>query len=284
MDVMLVFWVFHIPAMLVFLAGVGLTLSIWLQGTVNGESKISARQKLSLLTRDILGTIFSARLGPMLRVIVWDGAIHPTLFREHKWRWLAHSCVFGGTVLLTMLSFFSFISVDVMIPILKMDNLFTSIFANKDHALTAFLNEIGGLVVLVGLIIVIIRRYVIRELDMRTRMVDTEIIFFLMIILISGYMAEICRLSYEFEELPRSAAFAFIGYPIASLVRAAPLPWGDLHEWLFLIHALFSSVVIAYIPFSKFYHAAAGFIIATANSLGMEEAPPTSTKVSCGQV
>jgi nitrate reductase gamma subunit len=263
---------------------VGLTLSIWLQGTVDGRSKISVSEKLLLVARSILGTIFSARLGRLLRVLVWDGAIHPTLFREHKWRWVAHSCVFGGTVLLTLLSALSFISVDIMIPILKMDNLFTSIFANKDHALTAFLNEIGGLVVLVGLAIVIIRRYVIRELDMRTRLVDTEIIFFLMVILISGYMAEICRLSYEFAELPRSAVWAFIGYPIASLVRTAPLPWGDLHDWLFLIHALFSSVVIAYIPFSKFYHAAAGFIIATVNSLGAEGTSSASAEVDYGQV
>ena len=284
MDIMLVFWVFHIPAMIVFLAGVGLTLSIWLQGTVNGRSRISAREKLSLLVRSTLGTIFSARLGRLLRVLIWDGAIHPTLFREHKLRWIAHSCVFGGTVLLTVMSFFSFISVDIMIPILKMDNLFTSIFANKDHALTAFLNEIGGLVVLVGLVIVIVRRYVIGELEMRTRMVDTEIIFFLMVILVSGYMAEICRLSYEFEELPRSAAYAFMGYPIASLVRTAPLPWGDLHDWLFVFHALFSSVVIAYIPFSKFYHAAAGLIIATVNSLGSEETSSASTEVNYGQV
>ena len=282
MDIMLVFWVFHIPAMIVFLAGAGLTLSIWLQGTVNGRSKISAGEKLSLLLRNTLGTVFSARLGRLLRVLVWDGAIHPTLFREHKLRWVAHSCVFGGIVLLTVLSFFSFISVDILIPILRMDNLFTSIFANKDHALTAFLNEFGGLVVLLGLVIVIVRRYVIRELEMRTRMVDTEIIFFLMVIMVSGYMAEICRLSYEFEELPRSAAYAFMGYPIASLVRAAPLPWGDLHDWLFLFHALFSSIVIAYIPFSKFFHAVAGLIVATVGSLGSGEASSASTEVSYG--
>ena len=282
MDIMLVFWVFHIPAMIVFLAGAGLTLSIWLQGTVNGRSKIGAGEKLSLLLRNTLGTVFSARLGRLLRVLVWDGAIHPTLFREHKLRWVAHSCVFGGIVLLTVLSFFSFISVDILIPILKMDNLFTSIFANKDHALTAFLNEFGGLVVLVGLVIVIVRRYVIRELEMRTRMVDTEIVFFLVVIMVSGYMAEICRLSYEFEELPRSAAYAFMGYPIASLVRAAPLPWGDLHDWLFLFHALFSSIVIAYIPFSKFFHAVAGLIVATVGSLGSGEASSAPTEVSYG--
>ena len=66
MDIMLVFWVFHIPAMIVFLAGVGLTLSIWLQGTVDGRSRISVSEKLLLLTRSILGTIFSARLGRLL--------------------------------------------------------------------------------------------------------------------------------------------------------------------------------------------------------------------------
>jgi len=178
----------------------------------------------------------------------------------------------------------SAVSVDIMIPILKMDNLFTSIFANKDHPITAFLNEFGGLVVTVGLIIVIVRRYVIRELDMRTRMVDTEIILLLVVIMVSGYLAEICRLAFEFGELPPTAVYAFIGYPIASLVRTAPLPWGEMHDWLFLFHALFSSVVIAYIPFSKFFHAMAGAIIATVNSLPSEEAPAVSAEVNCGQV
>lgn len=284
MDVMLVFWIFHIPAMLVFLAGMGLTVSIWLQGSVNGRSDIGAGKKLSLLIRGSLATIFSARLGALLKALIWDGAIHPTLFREHKLRWAAHFCVFGGIVLLAILSGLSAVSVDIMIPILKMDNLFTSIFANKDHPITAFLNEFGGLVVMVGLMIVIIRRYVIRELDMRTRMVDTEIIFLLVVIMVSGYLAEICRLSFEFEELAPTAVYAFIGYPIASLVRTAPLPWGEMHDWLFLFHALFSSVVIAYIPFSKFFHAMAGAIIATVNSLPREQTPSVPERVTHGQV
>jgi nitrate reductase gamma subunit len=284
MDVMLVFWILHIPAMIVFLAGTAFTLSIWLQGTVNGRSDISAGRKLGLLIRDTLATIFSARLGAVLKAFVWDGAIHPTLFREHKLRWTAHFFVFGGILLLTILSFFSFISVDILIPVFRMDNLFTAIFANKDHALTAFLNEFGGLVVMVGLVIVIVRRYLIRELDMRTRMVDTEIILFLVVIMVSGYLAQVARLSFEFEELPSSAVYAFVGYPIASLVRTAALPWAQLHDWLFLFHALFSSAVIAYIPFSKFFHAAAGAIIASVNSLPGEEAGAASAEVSYEQV
>jgi len=271
MDVILVFWALHIPAMIVFLAGLGFSLSIWLQGTVNGRSDISGVKKLSLLIKDTLSVVFSPRLGALLRVLIWDGAIHPTLFREHRVRWTAHFCVFGGIVLLTILSFFSFISVDIMIPILKIDNLFTSIFANKDHAITAVLNDFGGLVVTIGLIIVILRRYVIKELEMRTRMVDTEIIVFLALIIVSGYVAEVCRLSFEFEELPPSAIYAFLGYPIAGLVRTAPLPWGELHDWFFLFHALFSSAVVAYIPFSKFFHAVAGAIIASVNSLHAEQ-------------
>jgi nitrate reductase gamma subunit len=284
MDIMLVFWALHIPAMIVFLAGMGFSLSIWLQGTVNGRSDISAGKKLSLLIKDALAVVFSPRLGALLRALIWDGAIHPTLFREHKLRWTAHFCVFSGIVLLTMLSFFSFISVDIMIPILKMDNLFTSIFANKDHAITAFLNDFGGLVVTIGLIIVIVRRYVIKELDMRTRMVDTEIIVFLALIIVSGYVAEVCRLSFEFEELPPSAIYALLGYPIATLVRTAPLPWGELHDWFFLFHALFSSAVVAYIPFSKFFHAVAGAIIASVNSLQAEQGPSVRKEVTYEQV
>ncbi len=268
MNIMLVFWAFHIPAMIVFLIGIGLTLSVWLQGTVDGRRDMSAGEKLAFLLRATLATIFSARLGALLRTLIWDGAIHPTLFRQHKLRWIAHFCVLGGIALLTILSAFSFISVDILIPIFKMDNLFTSIFANKDHALTAFLNELGGLVVMVGLIIVMIRP---RELEMRTRMVDTEIILFLALIIVSGYVAEVCRLSFEFDELPPTAVYAFLGYPVAQVVRRAALPWSALHDWLFLFHALFSSAVIAYIPFGKFFHAVAGAIIASVNTLRTEE-------------
>ncbi len=284
MDIMLIFWAVHIPAMVVFVVGIGLSLSIWLRGTVNGRSDISAGKKLSLLIRDTLAVVFSARLGAVLRVLIWDGAIHPTLFKEYKLRWVAHFCVFGGIVLLTILSFFSFISVDILIPVFSMDNLFTSIFANKDHALTAFLNEFGGLVVMVGLIIVMIRRYVIKELDMRTRIVDTEIIVFLVLIVVSGYVAEVCRLSFEFEELPSTAVYAFLGYPAALVVRTAALPWGRLHDFFFLVHAVFSSLVIAYIPFSKFFHAIAGAIVASVNSLRIEEVPSVRNKVTYEQV
>jgi len=284
MDIMLVFWVFHVMAMIVFLVGIGLTLSVWLQGTVNGRSDITAGKKLSLLIRGTLATLFSARLGALLRALIWDGAIHPTLFRQHKLRWTAHFCVFGGIVLLTILSAFSFISVKILIPIFKMDNLFTSIFANKDHALTAFLNELGGLVVMVGLSIAMIRRYVIRELEMRTRMVDTEIIVFLALIIVSGYVAEVCRLSFEFEELSPTVIYAFLSYPVAQVARRAALPWGALNEWLFLFHALFSSAVIAYIPFSKFFHAIAGVIVASVNTLLREEPSLVHKEVTYEQV
>ncbi len=284
MDVMLVFWIFHLPAMIVFLAGAVLSLSIWLQGTVDGRSDISAGRKLLLLIRKVLRTIFSARLGALLKALIWDGAVHPTLFTRHKWRWLAHACVFGGIALLTLLSAFSFISVDIMIPVLKMDNIFTTVFADKDHPITAFLNDFGGLVVMVGLAVVIIRRYVIRELDMRTRLVDSEIIFFLVVIMVSGYLVEICRLSLEFAELAPTAAYAFLGYPVASLVRNAPLPWANLHDWVFVFHALFSSVVIAYIPFSKFFHALAGAMIATVNTLSSDQEPVFPQEVIYGEV
>jgi nitrate reductase gamma subunit len=57
-----------------------------------------------------------------------------------------------------------------------------------------------------------------------------------------------------------------------------------MHDWLFLFHALFSSVVIAYIPFSKFFHAMAGAIIATVNSLPREQTPSVPERVTHGQV
>lgn len=284
MDIMLIFWIFHLPAMAVFVAGAALSLSIWLRGTVDGRRDISAAQKLALLIRKTLGTIFSARLGALLKALIWDGAVHPTLFARHKLRWLAHASVFGGIALLTMLSAFSFISVDIMIPLLKMDNIFTAVFANKDHPITAFLNDFGGLVVMVGLAIVIIRRYVIRELDIRTRLVDSEIVFFLVVIMVSGYLAEICRLGFEFAELAPTAVYAFLGYPVAALVRSAPLPWGELHDGLFLVHALFSSAVIAYIPFSKFFHALAGAMIATVNSLPGDQETALPQEVIYGEV
>lgn len=270
MDIMVVFWIFHIPAMLMFVVGFAFSLSIWLRGSVHGRNDVSAGRKLAWLISDIAATIFSTRLGVVLRALIWDGAVHPTLFKQHKLRWATHICVFGGIALLTVLSAFSFISVDILIPIFKMDNLFTSVFANKDHPITAFLNDFGGLVVMVGLAVVIIRRYVIRQLDMRTRLVDSEIIFFLVVIMVSGYLVEVCRLSLEFADLAPTAAYAFLGHPVASLVRNAPLPWGMLHNWLFLIHALFSSVVIAYIPFSKFFHAVTGAVVASVNTLPME--------------
>ncbi len=138
--------------------------------------------------------------------------------------------------------------------------------------------------VIVGLMIVMFRRYVVRKLDLSTRVVDTEIIVYLALIIVSGYVAEVCRLSCEFEELPTTAIYAFLSYPVALVVRRAALPWGALHDWLFLFHALFSSAVIAYIPFSKFFHAIAGAIIASVNTLRTEEPSLVRKEVTNEQV
>ena len=266
----LIFWVFHLPLMILFLVGMWFVFANWLKGSVNGSTDASFGQKFGALLRIVLGTIFSARLWLLIKTFIVEAWFNRRLYRNSFWRWLNHFLLLTGVMLLFTLSGISALSVKVLTHYFHLEHIpWIGMWANPDHPITAILNEIGAVMMTVGFVFFVIRRYVTRKPQLRTGPMDTWMVVGIGLILLSGWIAQIARHNSSDVD-PTTAYYAFIGWPIlAPLFRGVRLPWDDLAHWMFIGHGVLTSVVIVTIPFSKFMHAIAGALVLMVR--GMEE-------------
>ncbi|MCX7683592.1 MAG: respiratory nitrate reductase subunit gamma [Anaerolineae bacterium] len=257
----LVFWIVHLPLMVLFLAGMWFSFSQWLRGSVGGSGESTGR-KLGAVLRVALGTVFSARLPLLIKTFVVEAWFNRRLYRNSFWRWLNHFLLLSGLLLLFTLSGISALSDKVLIHFFHLEHVpWIGMWVNPDHPITALLNEIGAVLMSVGFIFFVIRRYFTRVPQLRTGPMDTWMVIGLGLILLSGWVAEVARLNSS-DVNPATAHFAFVGYLIlAPLVRGLPIAWDSFAHWMYVIHGLLTSVVIVTIPFSKFMHAIAGAIV-----------------------
>jgi nitrate reductase gamma subunit len=275
----LIFWVFHLPLMILFLVGMWFVFANWLKGGVNASTDASFGQKFGALLRVVLGTIFSARLWLLIKTFIVEAWFNRRLYRNSFWRWLNHFLLLTGVMLLFILSGISALSVKVLIHYFHLEHIpWIGMWANPDHPITAILNEIGAVMMTVGFVFFVIRRYVTRKPQLRTGPMDTWMVVGIGLILLSGWIAQIARHNSSDVD-PTTAYYAFIGWPIlAPLFRGLRLPWDDLAHWMFIGHGILTSVVIVTIPFSKFMHAIAGALVLMVRGMEEENKHPSVEK------
>jgi nitrate reductase gamma subunit len=265
-----VFWIFHLPLMVLFLVGMWLVFANWLKGSVDGRTDVPLGHKIGTLVRVVVRTIFSARLLLIIKTFITEAWFNRRLYRNSVWRWLNHFLLLSGFMLLMSLSGISALSDKGLIhffPHLE-EVAWIGMWVNPDHPITAVLNEIGAVLMTVGFLFFVIRRYFFRVPQLRTGVMDTWMVVGLGLILLTGWIAEVARLNSS--HVGPTAYFAFVGYPLAPLFRGLPITWDAMEAWMYVIHGLLTSVVIATIPFSKFMHVIAGAVVAMVREMEEE--------------
>jgi nitrate reductase gamma subunit len=259
----MIFWIVHVPLMVLFVAGMGIVLSTWTRAGAQ-------RRSLGELAGDVFRTVFSRRLGLAIRAFVTEAVFNRRLWRTSLWRWLNHFLLLTGFMLLMTLSGISALSDKVLIHLFHLEHVpVINMWVTPDHPVTGLLNETGGAMMTIGFLFFVIRRYISSPSQLRTGPMDTWMVVGLGTILLSGWVAEVVRLNSS--HVGPTAYVAFLGYPLALLFRGLPLPWDELHAWMYVIHGLLTSVVIATIPFSKFMHVIAGALVTTVREMEAEK-------------
>jgi nitrate reductase gamma subunit len=256
-----IFWIVHLPLMVIFLVGMWLVFANWLRGSVGTRADASMGQKVGGVLRVALRAIFSARVFLLLKTFVTEAWFNRRLWRNSFWRWLNHFLLLSGFMLLMVLSGVSALSDKVLIHFFHLEHVpWIGMWVNPDHPVTALLNEIGAVFMTLGLLFFVVRRYIGRTAQLRTGPMDTWMVVGIALILLTGWIAEIARLNSSHVE--STAYFAFVGYVLAPIFRGLPINWDSLEAWMYVIHGLLTSVVIVTIPFSKFMHVIAGALVA----------------------
>jgi Fe-S oxidoreductase/nitrate reductase gamma subunit len=253
MGQMSLFWVMHLTALVIFAVGLGINISIWLRGRVGSQPGGSMWFKARATLGAMAAVVFSRRIAPLVQSFVRDGLLHSRVWREDRLRWTMHASMLWGFTILLILSTLTGLAVEILIPLFNYHNPLVDALADKDTGWLAFVNETGGVLILVGAGIAIWRRYRVKPAQLRTQNQDTLFLAFIAVIIITGYPLESLRMLFEHVTAARGW-YSFIGFPLAIVLAPLNAPWESLHYWLFLFHAFVASAFIAYIPFSKTFH------------------------------
>jgi Fe-S oxidoreductase/nitrate reductase gamma subunit len=215
------FYVLAAISVCIFLIGIYLRVSVWIAGVKRDRLAISTPGIKNLLIDGLLGRkIFKGDIsaGLMHFLIMW-GFIG----------------LFAGTVLLTT------------------DYWLVRFLIGNTYLIYSFCMEILGLMLVAGLLIALIRRYITRVPRLLNRPQDFWILILLFVCVLTGFMVEGARLAVN---MPEWEAYSFMGVIFSYLISSKDQA-EVLYPFIWWLHALLSLFLVACFPFSKLFHALA---------------------------
>jgi Fe-S oxidoreductase/nitrate reductase gamma subunit len=213
-------WLFYVVAafaVCLFLMGVTAHLFVWL--------KSAPKAKVAFSRQALKQTICDVFLG--LRVL--KGEVPAGIM---------HSFIFWGFVILT-----------IGTTLLLVHEHFFSFLVGKSHLIFEISMEIGGLILLAGVLWALVRRYLQRMSRLERRLEDAVVPLWLLLVICSGFILEGLRLA---SQKPAWGRWSFVGFWMAGFV--SPGIAESTYPYLWWGHALISLGFIAIIPFTKLFH------------------------------
>ena len=200
-----------------FLIGIAAHLNVWLKSVPKGKVSFSAQA--------VKRTILDVFLG--LRVLKGEVAAG-----------IMHALIFWGFVILT-----------VGTALLLIHEHLYAYLVGKSHIVFELSMEIGGLLLLAGIIWALVRRYIQRVSRLERAVEDAVVPLWLLVVVGSGFVLEGVRLA---SQQPPWEHWSFVGSWAAGLVSGATAE--SVYPYLWWGHALLSLGFIAIIPFTKLFH------------------------------
>ncbi|MHC1635997.1 MAG: respiratory nitrate reductase subunit gamma [Candidatus Methanospirareceae archaeon] len=232
-----IFWIFHAIALIIFAIGLYINVSIWMKGQLEGVGA-SGLRKFAHFLKTFFKITFSKHFFALLKMLIIDAILQRKIFKQSKVRWAMHTLIAVG-----------FIGLLCVATIHAMAHHFYQSEFVKIY-IGGLLSDFFGLLLLLGIIVAMVRRFIVRSEQLETNVDDAVAVLFLAAIVISGFLTEIARFvgmgGYEVE-----MGYSFVGYPLSLLFSSSLAAY---HDYLWLFHSLISTAFIAYIPFSKFFH------------------------------
>lgn len=244
----------------VFLFGTLYNVLIWAQGKgLSGSPEKRVLGWLGKCTRFVL----SRRFAKVLAVFLRDAMYLSKLKDRSATRWLMHLLILGGFALMFVLD----LLVTFTLDFLKYEPMI-----NEDGWAKLWLRDFGfdlvGAMMLAGLLIAAVRRFVLKPKIVRTELPDAASILFLLAVVLGGFILEGMGIAGGIPGHERNVEYSFLGYAFSLAMPSSAGEWYD-HAWL--VHAIMSALLIAYIPFSKLFHMIATPIAIEVDRLMSEE-------------
>jgi nitrate reductase gamma subunit len=258
MDKHLIFYIMFFPTVIFFFWGMGLHTSIWLEGTLEGAENATKWEKFKIyIKRGWKG--FWVRPGGYIKILITEVIFHRKLFGQSFYRWLAHTLLVFGFVATFVVDMIKGFTTGYLV---EFGVSFAHVF--ETGAIRPFLDfflEFFSFLILVGCVLAIVRRFVIRPDQLRTEEEDVTTLFFILFLEISGFFIEGYRIAhpevvqarvYLANFTPASANnwISFFGFFLSQFL-------GDIKinaDFLWYFHVVPSLIWFIYIPHSKLLH------------------------------
>ncbi len=309
-----IFWTVHLILLGLFGLELLFILSVWLKTSVPGLPADASRwRKLGAALKRTAGIIFGRRLWSLLKALAVDGMLHRRLYQVDRRRWAVHITVLGSWLALGVVSIITGVVVEIL-PLFGMSPteiaaipLLGQLF-HADVWWVALFNDLLGLLAIGGMLLVIYRRYVQKDPQLRTMRADGIVIGLLILIAVSGFFAEAFRLLADYttaagtftpdpglistERLPAvlhsawGPQWGFAGYLLALLLNSlqlSPGVWLAVYNVVFWLHFFIITVLLFYLPFSRFFHAIMSPVVVAYNSLRDGQARDLRTGTAGGR-
>jgi nitrate reductase gamma subunit len=251
-----VFLVSIVLCVSVFFLGTLFNVMVWMEG--KGLVGAPERRLLKVLAKSVR-FVFSRRFGKVMTVL-YKEAIHlPKLKEASVARWFTHFLILGGFVLMFVLDIVVTISLDLFKYQPMIDETGWAKILIRD-----FLFDLTGVMMLLGLCFVAVRRFIIKPKMLRTELPDAASILFLLAVVIGGFIVEAFGIAGGIPGHTVNQEYSFFGYALSLLM---PSSWGAYYDQVWLFHGVLSALLIAFIPFSRLFHMIATPIVIEAEKI-----------------
>jgi Fe-S oxidoreductase/nitrate reductase gamma subunit len=169
-----------VVALLVFGLGLVYKISIWFRYSLDTDiPKLGPLTRLRAAAKGGLLSIFSARIITLLKTLLLDVLLQVRILRESRLRWFMHMAVYGGFMLLLLMH---------ALEKILAANIFGEYYSTLNPFL--FLRNLFALLVIVGLVVSLYRRFILKVPYLFTNSMDIYSIVILAVIMLSGIFLE----------------------------------------------------------------------------------------------
>jgi heterodisulfide reductase subunit C/nitrate reductase gamma subunit len=176
-------------ALTVFLIGLIYKISTWFTRKIGIlANNITTAQRVQSAARGIIRTIFSSKILALLKALVLDVLLQQRTLKESFTRWLAHMLIFYGFMLLLLMH---------ALQSVVSEAIFRGYYPTLNPFL--FLRDFFAAMVLAGVILAAIRRYLAKPKRLRTSGMDHYAVLIVAFIILSGITLEGVKITSHSE-------------------------------------------------------------------------------------
>ena len=179
-----------------------------------------------------------------IRALFQEVLLGRRVFRQSRFRWIIFMTI--------SIAFLALAVVFVLIVLTRFVLPAGHLFSVEAGLVLEILADLLGGIILIGTLLALLRRTLVKKEHMKSDPEDFVILFLLLAIMITGFFLEACRLAAVSPE-PGTWA-SFLGALAASGLRHWDLPWTVIRFYAWGVHAVLVFTFLAYLPFSKLFH------------------------------